>query len=320
MHSVGNRRLRLAPALKLYDQLLRDTSNTFNNCPTTGRDFTENRWPNAFDFSFDSSSSSDDDAEDRQASPGSYNKPLRRQVSFADDYGKPLVSIKTFDGTPTLSSPKPESNVFNFNFRFGAPASPSSPVVLTEEHFEPLFPDPLSNYSGLVDRLHSQNVVLESICCRNGYLRTVIRAKDFGHNCATNINLRVTFDGWKSSGDWKADEFPTSPCSSPPKYGENYKVYEGLVPIPPHFRSNSIVEFAIVCRCEGDVSGEFWDNNNGNNYTAKYTSKTVSNEKPKHKTAAELESERAQRIRQLMFGVSDEPGLDFSHGLIPNPY
>ena len=215
---------------------------------TSGIDITENRWPDSANFSIPSD-------EDESASPGSYNGrlPQPRQVSFADDFGKPLVSTKTFGETPVQSSPMCDASLFDLNFR-NRSSKANLYAVNTEEKLEPHFPDPLSNYMDLLEKLRTKNVVLESMCCRNSFMRIMVRVKDFGQNCQANIFTRVTFDSWKTSSDWKADEFPGSPSGLQNPH-DNYKIYECLVPIPPHFRSNSVVEFAVCCQCQGDFSG-----------------------------------------------------------------
>ena len=245
--SLGNRRLRLPQAFTTYCNQMRDDDSDFSD----NKSFTENRWPDSSDFSIGSIPSD----EDERASPGSFDGhlPQPRQVSFADDFGKPLVSIKTFGESPRQSSPMRDANLFDFSFRYHSSRT-TSYAVNTEEKLEPHFPDPLSNYMDLLEKLHTKNVVLESMCCRNSFMRIMVRVKDFGQNCQANIFTRVTFDGWKTSSDWKTDEFPGSSNGLRNPH-DNYIVYECLVPIPPHFRSNSVVEFAVCCQCQGDFSG-----------------------------------------------------------------
>ena len=197
----------------------------------------------------------EDDRKSRSDSTGSSSSSpgrMPRQVSFADDFGKPLVLVKSFGETPVqtptfdnLLTPKNGRKSFLNELNHFQTAVYNQPGY--EEKLVRKFPSPLDNYSQFVDKLKSQGVVLESVSCRYGNIRAVIRSRCFD-GCKNSVFMRVSFDGWRSYHDWTADVFLAG--NSELRQSLKYDLYEALVPIPPHVNNETSIEFALCARSE----------------------------------------------------------------------
>ncbi|CAD5119418.1 unnamed protein product [Dimorphilus gyrociliatus] len=72
-----------------------------------------------------------------------------------------------------------------------------------------------------------------------------------------NVTVRLTFDNWESYEDVQAE-----------RLFENSHTFNFDIRLPFHFKIGDSIEFAI--RCQTTNGNEFWDNNDGLNYSLNY--------------------------------------------------
>ncbi|XP_045420735.1 protein phosphatase 1 regulatory subunit 3A [Lemur catta] len=162
-----------------------------------------------------------------------------RRVSFADNFGFNLVSVKEFDSwdLPGVST--------NFELRKD-----------TEEYvLSPLFD--LPSKEDLMQQLQVQKAILESAECLPGStsLKGIIRVLNVSFEKL--VYVRMSLDDWQTHYDILAEYVPNS-CD-----GETDQFSFKISLVPPYQQDGSKVEFCI--RYETSV-GTFWSNNNGTNY------------------------------------------------------
>lgn len=162
-----------------------------------------------------------------------------RRVSFADNFGFKLVSVKEFDcwDLPSVST--------NFDLRKD-----------TEEYvLSPLFD--LPSKEDLMQQLQVQKAILESAECLPGStsMKGIIRVLNVSFEKL--VYVRMSLDDWQSHYDILAEYVPNS-CD-----GETDQFSFKISLVPPYQKDVSKVEFCI--RYETSV-GTFWSNNNGTNY------------------------------------------------------
>ncbi|KAI6054693.1 protein phosphatase 1 regulatory subunit 3A [Marmota monax] len=166
-----------------------------------------------------------------------------RRVSFADNFGFNLVSIKEFDcwELPSVST--------NFDLK--------KDVFHTEEYvLSPLFDLP-SSKEDLMQQLQVQKAILESTEYLPGStsMKGIIRVLNISFEKL--VYVRMSLDDWQTHYDILAEYVPNS-CD-----GETDQFSFKISLVPPYQKDGSKVEFCI--RYETSV-GTFWSNNNGTNY------------------------------------------------------
>ncbi|XP_047418570.1 protein phosphatase 1 regulatory subunit 3A [Sciurus carolinensis] len=166
-----------------------------------------------------------------------------RRVSFADNFGFNLVSIKEFDcwELPGVST--------NFDLK--------KDTFYTEEYvLSPLFDLP-SSKEDLMQQLQVQKAILESTEYPPGStsMKGIIRVLNISFEKL--IYVRMSLDDWQTHYDILAEYVPNS-CD-----GETDQFSFKITLVPPYQKDGSKVEFCI--RYETSV-GTFWSNNNGTNY------------------------------------------------------
>ncbi|XP_049750242.1 protein phosphatase 1 regulatory subunit 3A [Elephas maximus indicus] len=167
-----------------------------------------------------------------------------RRVSFADNFGFSLVSVKEFDCWELPSS----STNLDLN----------KDIFHTEEYvLSPLFDLP-SSKEDLMQKLQVQKAVLESTECLPGStsMKGIIRVLNISFQKL--VYVRMSLDDWQTYYDILAEYVPNS-CD-----GETDQFSFKILLVPPYQKDGSRVEFCI--RYETSV-GTFWSNNNGVNYT-----------------------------------------------------
>ncbi|KAM6152515.1 protein phosphatase 1 regulatory subunit 3A [Erethizon dorsatum] len=166
-----------------------------------------------------------------------------RRVSFADNFGFNLVSIKEFDcwELPSVST--------DFELR--------KDIFHTEEYIlSPLFDLPPSK-EDLMQQLQVRKAILESTEYPAGStsMKGIIRVLNVSFEKL--VYVRMSLDDWQSYYDILAEYVPNS-CD-----GETDQFSFKISLVPPYQKDGSKVEFCI--RYETSI-GTFWSNNNGTNY------------------------------------------------------
>ncbi|XP_069852700.1 protein phosphatase 1 regulatory subunit 3A [Dipodomys merriami] len=166
-----------------------------------------------------------------------------RRVSFADNFGFNLVSVKEFDSweVPSVST--------DFDLK--------KDIFHTEEYIlSPLFDLP-SSKEELIKQLQIQKAILETTEYLPGStsMKGIIRVLNISFEKL--VYVRMSLDDWQTHYDILAEYVPNS-CD-----GETDQFSFKITLVPPYQKDGIKVEFCI--RYETSV-GTFWSNNNGTNY------------------------------------------------------
>uniref|UniRef100_I3KYK7 Protein phosphatase 1 regulatory subunit 3G n=1 Tax=Oreochromis niloticus TaxID=8128 RepID=I3KYK7_ORENI len=181
----------------------------------------------------------------------------QKRVKFADSMGLSLARVKHFS---YLDEPQIPSKVLSRHR--------SSPLeqqdLLSHSFAAGLRPDrPLACLPELRDteqRVRRLRVCLERLAATQLDVRGHVRVLS---GCATGreVGVRYTFNDWLSHMD--AQAVPVAVAEQ----GLVGVRFTFTVYIPPLADPGSAVHLAVYLKC---VEGEFWDNNEGQNYTVRY--------------------------------------------------
>ncbi|XP_040921691.1 protein phosphatase 1 regulatory subunit 3G [Toxotes jaculatrix] len=183
----------------------------------------------------------------------------RKRVKFADSMGLNLASVKHFS---SLEEPQIPSKVLSRHKSF----PPQQQDLLNDlcQNFKSnlgadrllaCFPE-LRETERRVQRLR---VCLEKVTITQFDVRGQIRVLT---GCADKeVGVRYTFNDWLSYVDAQA---LSEAVDQPGFVGERFSF---TVYTPPFMDPSSAVHFAVYLKSE---EGEFWDNNEGENYTLRY--------------------------------------------------
>ena len=180
---------------------------------------------------------------------GRRNSMGKKKVSFADDLGMALVSIRLMT-EPSDTPPRIHPEVLS-SLRQGtaAAAAERPPLVLN-------FSQPASNYLAFRERLESGLVSLENVVLRDYTLVGTIKVKNVSFEKL--VTVRHTFDSWDTSGDIEATYVDKNEPADAP-----YNTFSFELHVPPTMDVHKRVQFCVAY----DVVGRrHWDNNNGLNY------------------------------------------------------
>lgn len=184
----------------------------------------------------------------------------RKRVTFADSMGLDLASVKHFSA---LEEPQIPSKVLSRHRSF----PPQQHDLLNGlcQRFQPsldterllcCFPEP-RDAERRVQRLR---VCLEKVTVTQFDVRGHIRVLGGGGG-GREVGVRYTFNDWLSHVDAQAlPEAADEPAEDGERFG--FTVYT-----PPVVDVSSAMHFAVYLRTD---EGDFWDNNEGHNYTLSY--------------------------------------------------
>ncbi|KAM9332679.1 protein phosphatase 1 regulatory subunit 3G-like [Pholidichthys leucotaenia] len=186
----------------------------------------------------------------------------RKRVVFADSMGLTLASVRRFS---SLEEPRIPAEVLS-RHRTSPPVRPPQ----QEQHRELLsglchtFTDLLSQHHSLPElqdvewRVQQLRVCLERATVTGSDVRGQIRVLSRSTCAAKEVGVRYTFNNWITHADSQAVPVPVDQKGF---LGERF-VFTAFT--PPFLEPGSAVHFAVYMRGE---EGEFWDNNEGQNYT-----------------------------------------------------
>lgn len=178
------------------------------------------------------------------SSRGSPDPKRRKSVTFADSQGGDLVEVREFDNTIEPL----QNGLSNSPHRYHSFKDDGA----TAAKFTLLFPQPCANYSSFTRRLSTQKVSLENAqIIYADVLIGTIKVQNLDYD--KSVTLRYSMDGWRTLCDLEAKFLHSD---SP-----DVDVFTFKVKIGPEV---STVQFCVRFRCK---SQEFWDNNDGNNYS-----------------------------------------------------
>lgn len=181
----------------------------------------------------------------------------RKRVKFADSMGLNLASVKHFS---TLEEPQIPSKVLSRHRSF--PPQPQELFTDLCHSFQSsldrlvsCFPEPLDPDR----RVQLLRVCLEKITITQFDVRGQIRV--LCGRRGKEVGVRYTFNDWLSHVDAQAVHVA---AEEPGTVGERFGF---IVYTPPFMDPSSAVHLAVYLKSE---EGEFWDNNEGRNYTLRY--------------------------------------------------
>lgn len=181
----------------------------------------------------------------------------RKRVKFADSMGLNLASVKHFSA---LEEPQIPSKVLSRHRSF--PPQPQELFTELRHSFQssldrlvPCFPEPLDPER----RVRLLRVCLEKVTITQFDVRGRIRV--LCGRRVKEVGVRYTFNDWLSHVDAQALHVAAEGSGT---VGERFGF---TVYTPPFMDPSSAVHFAVYLKSD---EGEFWDNNEGRNYTLRY--------------------------------------------------
>lgn len=186
----------------------------------------------------------------------------KKSVKFADSMGQSLARVKHFS---TLEEPQIPSKVLSRHRSF----PPQQHEILGDlvhgykpargpgpDRLVACFPEPRD----VERRVQRLRVCLERVSITQFDVRGQIRV--LGDDETKEVGIRYTFNDWLSHVD-----VPAVPAAGDARLlGERFVF---TVFTPPFVDPGSTVHFAVFLK---DDQGEFWDNNEGGNYSLRYGS------------------------------------------------
>lgn len=184
----------------------------------------------------------------------------KKSVKFADSMGQSLARVKHFS---TLEEPQIPSKVLSRHRSFPPqqheilgdlvhgykPAPGPGPARLVA-----CFPEPRD----VERRVRRLRVCLERVAITQFDVRGQIRV--LGDDQTKEVGIRYTFNDWLSH----VDVLAVPAAGDARRLGERFVF---TVFTPPFVDPGSSVHFAVFLK---DDQGEFWDNNEGGNYSLRY--------------------------------------------------
>ncbi|KAF3701672.1 Protein phosphatase 1 regulatory subunit 3B [Channa argus] len=176
----------------------------------------------------------------------------KKQVTFADHKGLSLTYVKLFS---QFSDPiEVPVNILQ---------NRSSALCLTAEEDKLVldFTQPSSDYLHFRQSLERNYVCLEHCVLKEKSLAGTVKVKNLSFE--KSVKLRVTFDTWRSHTDvdcvYIKDTYPSS-------YSDTFSFQFSL---PEQLQPHERIEFAVCYEVGGC---EYWDSNQGNNYSIVWSS------------------------------------------------
>ncbi|XP_017260240.1 protein phosphatase 1 regulatory subunit 3G [Kryptolebias marmoratus] len=190
----------------------------------------------------------------------------RKRVTFADSLGLTLTSVKHFS---SQEEPQIPSKVLSRHKSF-PPQQDLNDLcqnlrsALDTDRLVACFPELRDPDQRVLDL----RVCLEKLHITQFEFRGQIRVlRGLG---VREVGVRYTFNGWLSHVDAQALPVPVPvPVPGEDPAGSEEERFGFTVYTPPFMDPSSAVDFAVFLRSD---QGEFWDNNQGRNYTLRYRS------------------------------------------------
>ncbi len=181
---------------------------------------------------------------------------MKKKVSFADDLGLCLESVRIFSETPDMP-PRLQPEVILSTITQGAVAgvTETPPLVLQ-------FAQPASNYMAFREKLDKNCVSLENVILKDYNLIGTIRVKNLAFE--KTVKVRCTFDSWETHTDIVANFVPNNPVIGTASSAKSrYDTFKFEISVPPAMDPNKKVQF---CICYEVNNAQYWDSNDGANY------------------------------------------------------
>ncbi|XP_067928368.1 protein phosphatase 1 regulatory subunit 3B-like [Watersipora subatra] len=180
--------------------------------------------------------------------------PSKKRVSFADSVGLELVHIRHMTAgrdTPPDLDPQIFISLGQSNEKSRTPS------------LQPVFSQPIANFSQFMQSLERNNVQVESVVVKDSLIIGTVKVKNLAFY--KTVFVRVTRDHWRSSYDVSA-HFVNNGLCKPADLSTSTDTFSFTIDIPLNEVAQVGIEFAVCYRCNGQ---EFWDNNGNKNYCFK---------------------------------------------------
>lgn len=177
----------------------------------------------------------------------------KKKVIFADNLGKQLAQIKLITERPDC----PPFWTQDFLAKLTGGIAPDSPT----NEWEIAFSQPIADYISFKNKLETENVTLENVMIETKgipFVKGTITVRNISFH--KEVCVRYTTNSWASTTDVIATYVPSPPTAA--AY-DHYDRFSFELPLP-HLAESDKLEFCIKFSCDGV---EYWDNNNGKNYT-----------------------------------------------------
>lgn len=194
-----------------------------------------------------------------KSEPSSPTK-VKRKVSFADDKGLSLTEVRVMQNEINDLPRWTQEFIFQ-NFPM--------PVQSVVQSWDPLFPQPASDYLAFRKRIDEQLVALENVIVKkdDDLLTGTIKVKNLTFE--KHVFVRATFDCWASYCDYPA-MFVSQGASALPAL---FDTFSFSIKVPASAQRYGLIELCIAYKTP---KGEYWDNNSGKNYKLASVSRRTS--------------------------------------------
>lgn len=172
----------------------------------------------------------------------------KRQVSFADSRGLPLVSVHFIEDISNFLN---ENHPYGLTFYRRISNTDSNNNEEKGSKLSPCFEQPVANYTQFLHKLEQTNISLENIMIDEKAVRGTLKVKNMA--LEKKVKVRCSYDCWNSYTD-----IPGTYVSS--------CAYSNMDTFTFEFTTAPCItqmEFALQYLVNGQ---EFWDNNDGQNY------------------------------------------------------
>lgn len=175
----------------------------------------------------------------------------KKKVVFADDQGGQLTQVRV------MKEPSYMPPIWSLQFLAHVTQGMISPVP--QEQWVVDFRQPASAYLEFRQKVEENNVSLENVIIKETEHLIVgtVKVKNISYN--KEVIVRSTCDAWKTHEDTYCTY--TVVGSGLAAAYMVYDTFSFKLTLPPKSRR---IEFCVCYKCE---AGEFWDNNDGRNYS-----------------------------------------------------
>ncbi|XP_058455282.1 uncharacterized protein LOC131432787 [Malaya genurostris] len=175
----------------------------------------------------------------------------KKKVVFADDQGGQLTQVRV------MKEPSYMPPIWSLQFLAHVTQGMISPVP--QEQWVVDFRQPASAYLEFRQKVEENNVSLENVIIKETEHLIVgtVKVKNISYH--KEVIVRSSCDGWKTHEDTYCTY--TVVGSGTTSAYMAHDTFSFKITLPPKSRR---IEFCVCYRCDGT---EFWDNNNGHNYS-----------------------------------------------------
>ncbi|KAL3278305.1 hypothetical protein HHI36_013638, partial [Cryptolaemus montrouzieri] len=180
---------------------------------------------------------------------------IKKKVVFADDKGMTLTHVRM------MTEPSNVPPMWSKRFLAEVTQGISTEPIVSNNHWEIMFPQPASDYIKFRHKLDAQKVSLENIMIKDNGKHVVGTIKVANLSFEKTIFIRSSCDDWISHDNVMCTYVPnTLPSSTSTAAYVLHDTFTFDLDLPSKSRR---LEFCICYKCN---ETEYWDNNDNKNY------------------------------------------------------